>query len=262
MTVVKRVTKKEMVEKTGIDTLGYAKPQISTIFIRKNLPKKVEKEVLQHEYDHITKGEEGPFWGAIAGAAISYLAAKKQAKATENAARIGADAADPFSGQRDYYQGLLRNLYGQDDTAASDKFGFIRNLPSYQFAQQEAMRGVTRTKAAQGLLRSGNLLTSLQERSAGLASQTYESEVNRLMTLAGATVGSPGTAGQIGYAGGKAAAGYNQQAYGALGYGITRALGSNNNSSGQASYGGYNYGTYTNTDRGPVISRENFNWDY
>lgn len=204
-------------------------------------------------------------WGVVAAAGISYVASKEQAKATKNAARIGADAADPFGGQRDYYQGLLRNLYGQDDTdaytvsgtrlptgtligppggkypvrpdsadtAASDKFGFIRNLPSYQFAQQEAMRGVTRTKAAQGLLRSGNLLTSLQERSAGLASQTYESEVNRLMTLAGATVGSPSTAGQIGYAGGKAAAGYNQQAYGALGYGITRALGSNQNQGSQ-----------------------------
>lgn len=110
MTVLKRVSQKEMKRRTGFGTaLGYSLPEKDEILIRKDLPKKVEKEVISHEEEHISKGEEGPFLGALIGigakilgskaggaligAGASLLGAKKQAKAAKQGVKAQTQSA-------------------------------------------------------------------------------------------------------------------------------------------------------------------------
>ena len=72
MTAISYVTQKQMEDKTGFKhALGYSLPKEDKILIRKGLPKKKKKEVLAHEEEHIAKGEEGPFWGALIGGIAS-----------------------------------------------------------------------------------------------------------------------------------------------------------------------------------------------
>ena len=123
-----------------------------------------------------------------------------------------------------------RVLTGHDQTGApvygralNPTMEWMKNNPAYQFAQEEGIRGLSRSASASGLLRSGNYLRDLVKYSSGLASQTYESEVNRLMTLSGATAGSPATAGQLSANAAQIQASGSQNAMGQLGYGITQA---------------------------------------
>lgn len=74
MTVLQHVSQREMEKQTGFrKALGYAFPKEDKILIRKDLPKDIEKKVKQHEEEHILKGEEGPFWGLVAGLAASVI---------------------------------------------------------------------------------------------------------------------------------------------------------------------------------------------
>lgn len=117
----------------------------------------------------------------------------------------------------------LRNAAAQRDARTPTTSGVLEWMaanPAYQFTRGEAMRETERAMAARGFNMSGNLLASLQQRAGGLASQQYSSEVNRLMTLAGATAGSPGVAGQITAQGGAQQAAWGQQAMGSYGYGL------------------------------------------
>jgi hypothetical protein len=92
MTVLTYVTKSEMENRTGFkNALGYAYPKEDEILIRKNLPKEIEKEVKQHEEEHILKGEEGPglfdFAGKIFGGKSKKKGAKRARKAGEKASQ-------------------------------------------------------------------------------------------------------------------------------------------------------------------------------
>jgi hypothetical protein len=136
-------------------------------------------------------------WGWVVpliSAAATYLGAKEQASATRHA----ADRADPFYGERFQYMDKLREL--QANPAS------VQNLPGYQFQLNQGLEAVSRKFSAQGMGRSGNVLAGLTEYGQGLASQFYDREVNRLMTLSGATSGSPGGAAQATLAGGDASA--------------------------------------------------------
>lgn len=102
--------------------------------------------------------------------------------------------SDPFYSQRMGYQDLLQALmgyHGRDSTAA------LENSPGYKFNLNQGLQAVQGSAAAQGMLGSGNVLTALQTQGAGIASQQYWNEFNALAQLAGANIGSPGTAGQI-----------------------------------------------------------------
>jgi hypothetical protein len=90
MTVLKRVSQKEMKRRTGFGrALGYTFPDKDEILIRKDLPKKVEKKVIEHEEEHLLKGEEGPglfdFLGNIFGASKQAKEAKRSTQAQEKA---------------------------------------------------------------------------------------------------------------------------------------------------------------------------------
>lgn len=168
-----------------------------------------------------------PAAAILGGAVVSGVAGNKAAKKQASATRDAAAMADPFRGERGHYQGILRNIYSTSSEGGLEGGGigdFIRSNPAYEFTREEALRGVNRQAAGKGLFRSGNAMAALQDRAAGLASTTYESEINRIMTMAGATSGSPAVAGQLGArAGGIEAAG-TQNMLGQIGYGIQRGI--------------------------------------
>lgn len=74
MTAVVPVSQKEMKRQTGMGrALGYSLPKEDKILVRKDLPDDLKKEVLAHEEEHITKGEEGPFLGSLIGGVGGFL---------------------------------------------------------------------------------------------------------------------------------------------------------------------------------------------
>ena len=92
--------------------------------------------------------------------------------------------------------------------------GGFQTSPGYEFAQNEAMRGVMANQSARGLVNSGSTLRALQDRSVGLANQEYGNYMNRLASLAGlGQTASSGQAGQM----------YGQQAAGVMGQGTQAA---------------------------------------
>jgi hypothetical protein len=191
----------------------------------------------------------------IGGAALSAYSSNKASKEQASATRDAAAMADPFRSQRGFYQNILRDVYSgyggaeqQQQVAPGGMFGsgiagslgnlvqaqgtgnesvgagignFIRSNPAYQFNMEETMRGTARQAGAQGMFKSGNLLASLQNRASGLASQTYDAEIGRIMGMAGATSGSPGAAGQIAAQGAQAQYGNTMQTAGNIGYGLS-----------------------------------------
>lgn len=187
--------------------------------------------------------------GGIVGGVFAGKGAEKQAEAT----RYAADMADPFRGQRGFYQNILRNVYGgmggggpaygggafgagkggglvaqvagrgagaQAPTTGGGIEEFIRSSPDYQFRLAEGQRAIERSAAGRGMLKSGNLLRELVSFGQGTAASAYESEINRIMTMAGATVGSPGVAGQIASQAAAIEGRGREQMLGGIGYGI------------------------------------------
>jgi hypothetical protein len=70
----------------------------------------------------------------------------------------------------------------------------LRNLPGYQFAQQEGQRGTLQAAGAMGMGLSGNTLAALDRYNTGLADQTYQDELRNL--LAPVQLGQAAAAGQ------------------------------------------------------------------
>lgn len=104
---------------------------------------------------------------------------------------------------------------------------FITSSPDYQFRFSQGMQALERSAAARGMLNSGNALIDLVGYGQGLAAESYNAEINRIMTMSGATSGSPGTAGQIISSGSSAAAATQAQGQntmmGQIGYGLANA---------------------------------------
>lgn len=130
----------------------------------------------------------GMVGAAVAGSVVSSALAPS-GNSGGGGAQGAAAAADPFASQRGQYQSMLSNLI-QDPSS-------ITNQPGYQFGLNQAMQSVQGSAAANGMLNSGNTLTALQDRSQNYASTALNNQELLLAQLAGANVGSPGTAGQI-----------------------------------------------------------------
>jgi hypothetical protein len=102
----------------------------------------------------------------------------------------------------------------------------LRNLPGYQFAQQEGQRGTLQAAGAMGMGLSGNTLAALERYNVGLADQTYQDELRNLLAPVG--IGQAAAAGQAANIGGAAAnIGNIQQQQGAnlANIGMNRAAG-------------------------------------
>jgi len=149
---IERVSEKELHRRTGMsDILGYTFPEKETILLKEGMSRTQEKEVLAHEQDHYKNGEEGPFWTAVAGAAINYLGSKKQADAADDAAaqqseaaRLAAEQAafNPYDTFGAFGQAQFDKDTGQARLIANPEMANLQNLYQQQ-ATQFAGQGQT-----------------------------------------------------------------------------------------------------------------------
>ena len=66
----------------------------------------------------------------------------------------------------------------------------LRQTPGYQFMQDEGKRAVENSFASRGKLLSGSAMTALQDRSMGVADQSYQQSVNNNFNLANLGMGA------------------------------------------------------------------------
>jgi len=128
----------------------------------------------------------GAVGASVAGAATSSILG---GGGGGGGSQQAASAADPFAGQRPQYQTMLANLINNPSSVTS--------TPGYQFQMDQALKGVEGSAAAKGMLNSGNVLSALTTQAGNEASTQYYNQAELLAQLAGANIGSPGTAGQI-----------------------------------------------------------------
>jgi len=131
----------------------------------------------------------GPI-GAIAGAGMgmSYhqgQQAQSLAQQQIEAAREAALLADPFRGQRGFYQGMLKDLMTDPD--------FLKKSPLYEQMQESGISAVERT-SAKGMLHSGQRLLALQEAGQGASEKLFMDYAGILSGLSGATTSNPAAA--------------------------------------------------------------------
>lgn len=217
MTQIKYVTESEMVDKTGVNSLGYALPKEDTILIREGMPKEAEKEVKRHEFEHIKNGEEGPFWAQVITAVVAAKKSRDEKKAAQGAAAAQERAAmagieeqrgqfqltreqqQPFiqAGTRavEQQQALL-GLSGQEaQQKAMEQF---QESPGQQFIRQRQERALLRNQAAIGGLGGGNIRTALQQQAAGFAQTDLQNQLAQLAGLSGRGQTAVTNVGQFG----------------------------------------------------------------
>jgi hypothetical protein len=66
----------------------------------------------------------------------------------------------------------------------------LRQTPGYQFMQDEGRRAIENSFASRGKLLSGSAMTALQDRSMGVADQSYQQSVNNNFNLANLGMGA------------------------------------------------------------------------
>lgn len=170
-------------------------------------------------------------WSAVAGAAASAVigSALSSGGSSGGSTSQAAGMADPFAGQRGQYQGMLQNLMTNPN--------YLSTTPGYQWQFNQGLEAVNRTEAAKGMLGSGNRLQELMQYGQGMAQQDYNNQFVRLAQLAGANVGSPGTAGSL-------QQGYNNmmaQGAGQIAGSLGNAIGSMFTTNTQSSSPSYDY---------------------
>ena len=104
-------------------------------------------------------------------------------------AQAGAAAADPFASQRPQYQTMLSDLLKDPSS--------VTKTPGYQFNFDQGMTALQRQEAATGNLNSGTADIGAVEFGQNYAMNTFNQYENMLAHLAGADIGSPGTAGSL-----------------------------------------------------------------
>lgn len=120
----------------------------------------------------------GGRWGSLIPALATAYTQWQDAGKYGETAKEASKMASPFSKYRGYYGDRLQRLY-EDPTE-------IENTPGYKFALQQGMDATARNNASKGYMGSGKMTTDLMEYGQGLASQTWNTEADRLSRLAGA----------------------------------------------------------------------------
>ena len=167
--------------------------------------------------------------GSVAGAAVTGAMSDGGGGSSGAAA-----AADPFASQRGQYQTMLSDLINNPSS--------ITSTPGYKFNLDQGLAAVTGSQAAGGYANSGNILSALQTYGQGYATNQLQNQELLLAQLAGANVGSPGTAGQILQNQNQ----LNQQSASALGNTVGGAVQQGfNNYFGSPSYSGNPFATDT-----------------
>ena len=181
---------------------------------------------------------------AVVGAGATMAASSSASRATNRASNAAIQAqrdalaqqerlAAPYTGLGQAAMPAYMSLLGisPDGTQVDPKLAqeTLRNLPGYQFAQQEGQRGTLQAAGAMGMGLSGNTLAALERYNVGLADQTYQDELRNLLAPVG--IGQAAAAGQAANIGGAAANIGNiqqQQGQNLANIGINRAAGITN----------------------------------
>lgn len=174
--------------------------------------------------------------GGVASAAVgSAVSGAMSGGGGGGGAQQAANAADPFASQRGQYQSMLSQLINNPSSITSN--------PGYQFGLEQSNKAIEGAAAANGMVNSGNVLQALSTNSQNYAAQQLTNQELLLAQLAGANIGSPGTAGQILQNQNQA----NQQAGGVLGSQVGQAIqgGLNSYFGGGGSYYGNPFATDT-----------------
>lgn len=136
-----------------------------------------------------------PLGGALIGAYDLYKGVTGQDVSN---AQTAAGIADPLMKDRPAYGQKLMDLITKPESFTQD--------PGYQFAEQQGEQAIQRAQTAKsGTTRTGALPIGMAKYATGFAEQAYDTRLGQLANLAGASTGSPATAGQI------TAGGFNNQ---------------------------------------------------
>ena len=182
MTQIKHVTEKEMTRRTGVrNALGYTYPEKDLILLRKGLAGKQKREVLEHEMNHLRKGEEGPYaWIPAAISAVSsYVGGRKERKAAEQAAALQREQSGKAEGYLEPYRqfgeerlGDLQNwLAGPSSVFQKPTMEEVQATPGYE----SRLGAIESSAAARGSLFSGNALRDIGE----FGASEYDREMAR-----------------------------------------------------------------------------------
>src|SRR5499427_3093547 len=128
----------------------------------------------------------------IAGLNLGYQQASDFFGQGRGALTTGATAAqnvlNPIVGQTGAGAGLYADLTGANGPEGQARArAAFQTDPGYQFTRDEALQATQRATGTGGMQGSGNVLTALQDRAAGLASQQYGNWASRLAPYIGAT---------------------------------------------------------------------------
>lgn len=194
MTQIQHVTEKEMTRRTGVrNALGYTYPDKDLILLKKGLKGKKKREVLDHEINHLARGEEGPFLGGIgnvlrtaAPIAGAYLGGPMGAAAgSALASGMGGQAAGQAYGR---YGGMAANQFSPYGQFGREQLTGLQNYlasPEGQLPTMESVQGtpgyetrlgaIENSAAARGGLLSGNALRDIGE----FGASEYDRAINR-----------------------------------------------------------------------------------
>lgn len=153
----------------------------------------------QAELDALLKQLSAPTKGTSSKSSLYSRTAKANSSIDDSQASLMAQLKalqDQMAAEKAAY----------DAAPAPSSMDYIKNLPGYQASLEGGMDAISRSASAKGMLHSGNLLLDLQKYGSDLASQTFNTESNRLMQLAGANA-NPANAAQY-IAGGAPSAEY------------------------------------------------------
>jgi len=145
---------------------------------------------------------------AVVGAAGMVISGSEAASATRDASNAAIqqqqnalaqqkEMAAPYTGLGQQAMGAYENLLGigkdgKVDPALAQQT--LRNMPGYQFAQQQGSQNTLAAAGAMGMGMSGNTLAALDKFNTGLADQTYQQELQNL--LQPVQIGQAAAAGQ------------------------------------------------------------------
>ena len=110
--------------------------------------------------------------------AKGYDKARDELRNMEGDANRAVDITDPFNSYRNTYASQLNDILSGNRRIEED--------PGYQYAYDTSMQAVSRGAAAGGYNNSGNVQMALQKNASGLASQQYNTIIERLMNISGA----------------------------------------------------------------------------
>lgn len=208
---IQHVTDKEMLRRTGVNALGYSYPKKDLILLKKGLTGKKKREVLAHEVEHMSKGEEGPFLEQLVPASIGALGSlfggAAQGQSEDEQMRILREQTEQARGDlapyREFGAGQLGSLQDWISGGGLSKptMEQVRSSPGYG----SRLGAIESSAAAKGGLFSGNALRDIGEFGASeydRALGRQQNELGQRMGLAnigrGAAGQSAGLASQLG----------------------------------------------------------------